>query len=385
MGLFEKKFCDICGQKIGLLGNHKTSDGNVCGNCAGKLSPFFHGMKNSTLQQIREQMAYRETNRQQLNVFNPTKVLGYNTKVYLDPGHNCFIVSKKSDYRAENADIINMSQVLGAISEVKEHKSEIYQKDAEGHNQSYNPKRYKYSYEIIVTINVNSPYFNKIEFEVTKDRPESKTSQEFMNYQHTADEIVAAVTGKPMQQRGGIAGGIANGIGQAVAGAAGVAGLAGLAGALLGNQNNNGMQQQGYAQQGFNNNGMQQGYAQQGFDNNGMQQGYAQQGFNNNGMQQQGYAQQGFNNNGMQQQGYAQQGFNNNGMQQGYAQQGFNNNGMQQGYTQPNYSGGTANGYAQQGFNNNGMQQGFGGQWVCQNCGTTNTGNFCQSCGSQRF
>ena len=39
MGLFDKKYCDICGEKIGLLGNRKLEDGNLCKDCARKLSP----------------------------------------------------------------------------------------------------------------------------------------------------------------------------------------------------------------------------------------------------------------------------------------------------------------------------------------------------------
>ena len=38
MGLFDKKYCDICGEKIGLLGNRKLENGNLCKNCAKKLS-----------------------------------------------------------------------------------------------------------------------------------------------------------------------------------------------------------------------------------------------------------------------------------------------------------------------------------------------------------
>ena len=30
MALFGKKYCDICGDKIGLLGNRKLDDGNMC-------------------------------------------------------------------------------------------------------------------------------------------------------------------------------------------------------------------------------------------------------------------------------------------------------------------------------------------------------------------
>lgn len=37
MGFFDKKYCDVCGEKIGLLGNRKLEDGNLCKNCAAKL------------------------------------------------------------------------------------------------------------------------------------------------------------------------------------------------------------------------------------------------------------------------------------------------------------------------------------------------------------
>ena len=43
MGLFDKKYCDICGKEIKLLGNRKLDDGNMCKDCASKLSPWFQG------------------------------------------------------------------------------------------------------------------------------------------------------------------------------------------------------------------------------------------------------------------------------------------------------------------------------------------------------
>ena len=39
--LFEKKDCEICGGEIGLLGNRKLVDGDMCKKCAAKLSPWF--------------------------------------------------------------------------------------------------------------------------------------------------------------------------------------------------------------------------------------------------------------------------------------------------------------------------------------------------------
>ena len=47
--LFEKKECSICGGPIGLMGNKKLEDGNMCKDCAAKLSPFFSERKNSTI------------------------------------------------------------------------------------------------------------------------------------------------------------------------------------------------------------------------------------------------------------------------------------------------------------------------------------------------
>ena len=60
MGFFDKKYCDVCGEKIGLLGNRKLEDGNLCKECASKLSPFFSDRKSSTVEEIKQQLAYRE-------------------------------------------------------------------------------------------------------------------------------------------------------------------------------------------------------------------------------------------------------------------------------------------------------------------------------------
>ena len=53
MGLFDKKYCDICGEKIGLLGNRKLDDGNLCKECAKNLSPWFEERRH-TVKQIRK-------------------------------------------------------------------------------------------------------------------------------------------------------------------------------------------------------------------------------------------------------------------------------------------------------------------------------------------
>ena len=72
MGLFDvfkKKECCICGNEVGLLGNRKLEDGNMCSKCAKKLSPWFEDRRGSTVQQIREQLEYRGENEKKLKYF----------------------------------------------------------------------------------------------------------------------------------------------------------------------------------------------------------------------------------------------------------------------------------------------------------------------------
>ena len=73
MGLFDKKICDICGEKIGLLGNRKLDDGNLCKNCAKKLSPWFEERRHSTVEDIKRQLEYRENNKKAVMDFGITR------------------------------------------------------------------------------------------------------------------------------------------------------------------------------------------------------------------------------------------------------------------------------------------------------------------------
>ena len=81
MGLFDKKYCDFCGNKIGLLGNRKFEDGNMCKDCASKLSPWFDGRRHSTKAELTAQLESREANRQAVAAFRTTRSLGKYVKL----------------------------------------------------------------------------------------------------------------------------------------------------------------------------------------------------------------------------------------------------------------------------------------------------------------
>ena len=165
--LFEKKECSICGGEIGLLGNRKLEDGNCCKECARKLSPWFDERRHSTVEQIRQQLVYREENRQNLNQFRPTKTYGehYELKVEFRGGVPAyFVVAQTNDYLDENADLISFRDVTSFNIDVDESDRELKRRNSEGEMVSYNPPRYEYSYDFYAEIHTNNPYYDDIRF-----------------------------------------------------------------------------------------------------------------------------------------------------------------------------------------------------------------------------
>ena len=347
MGLFDKKICDICGEKIGLLGNRKLDDGNLCKDCAKKLSPWFEDRRHSTVEDIKRQLEYREKNKKAVMDFCITRQINTrNYNVFIDDNKGNFTVARKLDVN-ENPDIVPLSAVVQCRVDVERQQNEETYTTKDGETVSYQPPVYKYEFDYTMRIKVKNPWFDDMDFRLNTFSISSDNRGELMEVEQTGHQIIAALTPNAagMQQPG--------------------------------MNMNSGMQQPGM----YMNNGMQQSGM---YMNNGMQ----QPGMNmNNGMQQSGMQQPGMNmNSGMQQpgmnmnSGIQQPGMHiNNGMQES----GMNmNSGMQQSGMQMN------NGMQQPGMNmNNGIQQpGMqqpGGLWKCQ-CGAENTGRFCEYCGQPR-
>ena len=381
MGLFDKKICDICGEKIGLLGNRKLDDGNLCKDCAKKLSPWFEERRHSTVEDIKRQLEYREKNKKAVMDFCITRQINTrNYNVFIDDNKGNFTVARKLDVN-ENPDIVPLSAVVQCRVDVERQQNEETYTTKDGETVSYQPPVYKYEFDYTMRIKVKTPWFDDMDFRLNTFSISSDNRGELMEVEQTGHQIIAALTPNAagMQQPGM---NMNSGMQQP------------------GMNMNSGMQQHGMnmnsgmQQSGMNmNNGMQQsgmymnnGMQQPGMNmNNRMQQsgmymnnGMQQSGMNmNNGMQQPGM----HINNGMQQPGMNM----NNGMQQsgmnmnnGMQQPGMNmNNGMQEPGMQMN------NGMQQPGMQmNNGMQQ-PGGLWKCQ-CGAENTGRFCEYCGQPR-
>lgn len=167
MGLFDKKYCDVCGEKIGLLGNRKLEDGNLCKNCAKQLSPWFNERRHSSVEEIKAQLAYREENKEKVSQFRATRTIGDYWHVVFDENHRWFAVTKASSPNTnENPDILDYSAITGCRFDIDEDKNEIYRETKDGNKESYNPPRYEYNYNFNFVINVDNPYFDEIEFQL---------------------------------------------------------------------------------------------------------------------------------------------------------------------------------------------------------------------------
>lgn len=305
MGLFDKKFCDVCGEKIGMLGNRKLEDGNLCKDCAKKLSPWFDDRRHSTLEEIKSQLQMREENRSLVSSFHPGRVIRsdrYN--LYIDERQQLFAASVNLD-REDNPDIISLSQITGCNLDVNEMRTEEYRTDRDGERESYNPPRYSYSYDYYFYIYLNHPYINEMKLKLNS----MDISEDDRNRRHDVERAGQEMMSYLQNVTGCTVGGMGMNQGMGMQPAAGM---------------NQGM-------------GMQPGM--------GMNQGMGMQ----SGM----------------------------GMNQGMSQNVNPQGGMG---TTAGGMGAAAGAAAGAAFAGNAAE----GPWVCQSCGATNAGRFCESCGSPR-
>ena len=194
--LFEKKNCGICGKELGMFGKTKLADGYLCRDCDDKLSPFFTGRRSSSIEDIRTQLAYRERNAAELASFAPTTTIdGGGKKIYLDETGGRLVLSGSSSWRNENPDLITLDQVTGCETEVRESKTEIKRKDAEGNEVSYNPPRYDIDYDIYVKVFFNHPYFSEVSWKTNRNRIEKRPSTEYREAEERAEAVRQALLG----------------------------------------------------------------------------------------------------------------------------------------------------------------------------------------------
>ena len=175
MGLFDvfkKKDCEICGKEVGMLGYKKLKDGEICKDCVKLLSPWFEDRRESTVAEIKEQLAYRERNAKDLENFSVSRTIGESGKIHIEEVNDVptrFFVTRYNETIDSNPDIISFRDVISSVTDIHVRDEEMKQKDSEGKMVSYNPPRFKHHYDFRIKMEIrNNPYFDHISFTVNR-------------------------------------------------------------------------------------------------------------------------------------------------------------------------------------------------------------------------
>lgn len=218
--LFDKKECAFCGKEIGLLGNRKLEDGNMCKECASNLSPWFSERRHSTVAEIQSQLDAREANKSAVAAFHISRTFGdeAGVKVFIDENARKFMVARQRELEEGNPDVIDFSQVTDVVVDINEEQDEKFRTDGDGDRESYYPPRYIYRYDIRLLIYLNHPYLDEIHFNLSPNsittnfmmalpldqKPNPRSNHEFRKYERMAIEAKAVLMSQngnqPMNQ-----------------------------------------------------------------------------------------------------------------------------------------------------------------------------------------
>ena len=103
----------------------------------------------------------------------------------------------------ENPDILSLSDVVQCNMDVKQDRiEETYTKD--GKTVSYQPPVYKYEYYYSMKIQVRSPWFDDMDFQLHSFAIEQENRAEMMEMERVGNEIIAALTGQAPRMQSGM-------------------------------------------------------------------------------------------------------------------------------------------------------------------------------------
>lgn len=113
MGLFEKKFCDLCGEKVNALTKLKLADGYLCSDCKHKLGSFTSGWKQRSIEDVKKHLELREQNKQKYQQFSCSATAGgRNNSLQADFNNRWFIFAiDNRDYKSGNPQVFDFSQL----------------------------------------------------------------------------------------------------------------------------------------------------------------------------------------------------------------------------------------------------------------------------------
>ncbi len=122
MGLFKRKKCAFCDEKIGAFNKGKRfSDGELCSDCSGELSANWHDTAKHSLSDAVAHIDERKNNLEKLkSEFNPDIYYGFRPTLFVDNERELFCITLGGAresygdvprYVNENCDLFSFSQL----------------------------------------------------------------------------------------------------------------------------------------------------------------------------------------------------------------------------------------------------------------------------------
>lgn len=197
MGLFDKKNCDICGEKLDF---QETANWTMEICVRTVPASFLLGLKKDATapQKIsKDSWNTEKKNKNAVRSFSITREFSADRyHVFIDDNKGLFAVAFNMSEQ-DNPDIVPLSAITSCRLDIDEQRVEEEYKDQDGESRSYVPPRYNYSYDYKIKLGVNTPWFDDMDFKLNTFSVKDHERAKMMNYEQLANQIITALTGAP--------------------------------------------------------------------------------------------------------------------------------------------------------------------------------------------
>ena len=202
MADFDKKHCHVCGKKVGFFTREDIEDGVICDSCAEKLSPLGQSPEVMNVEEVVNQLKYREKNRERVRRFHPNFKYDTNARqmrVLIDEADETFMITDREDdeFRLFYPDVIDLADIEKC--EFTYHTDDVY-----GYFGDDSP--YIYEYDFYLEIFLNHPYLDEIKLPLNNDSEfirhpilekfNPKNFPQCHRYMDMANELIHALVGE---------------------------------------------------------------------------------------------------------------------------------------------------------------------------------------------
>ncbi len=144
------KICSLCNKPLSRYGNIKLCDGFLCRNCASIKSQWLTPdiCEKMSVKQMINHFNYRKDNLNKIKDFIEDEKIEGKYTLYINKEDKTFVISKRKDYKGDNADILDAKDVSNISIYEEEYANNLV--------------------NIIMEIKLNNPNISLVSFRVNE-------------------------------------------------------------------------------------------------------------------------------------------------------------------------------------------------------------------------